>query len=65
MISKHFFNLIECYSEQGVCYLGNQEFNPILLFAFYLGIIILALTLTILFFIKFGRPSNWFRSLHY
>ena len=62
MITEHFFGLIQCYSEQGRCILGNQEFNIMLMPLLYLGIIVLAFLLTVFIFIKLGRPSNWFRS---
>ena len=31
MITDHFFNLIQCYSEQGVCYFRDYAMNPMML----------------------------------
>lgn len=44
MITNHFFNLIQCYSEQGRCNFNmNFDFNPMLLPVFYIGILLLAI----------------------
>lgn len=34
-ISNHLFGLIQCYSEQGVCYFRDYSFNPIFLLIIY------------------------------
>lgn len=64
MITNHFFNLIQCYSEVGDCSIGYYSFNIMLLPVMYLaliGLIILSLLFTIIIFLKLGRPSNWFK----
>lgn len=49
-ITNHFFGLIQCYSEQGVCYMGEYfEFNPGLLVLLYvaIGLVILSIIFTL------------------
>lgn len=50
-ITEHLFGLVECYSEQGVCYMGEYfEFHPGMLVLLYVavGIVILSIILTLL-----------------
>ena len=61
MITKHLLGFIECYSEQGICYTSKgQEFNIMLMLPLEIGLILLALSLTTIIFLKLGKPSNWF-----
>lgn len=44
MITKHIFGLIECYTEQGVCYYNEFGFNPGFLLILKLGLLCVVIT---------------------
>jgi hypothetical protein len=53
MITKHFFNLVECYSEQGRCIFNNFSFNPAFLVLFKLILIVWSLWFMFYLFSRF------------
>lgn len=52
-ISNHFFGLIQCYSEQGTCYIGNYNFNIMFISVIYLLIILIVATILFYLYTKF------------
>jgi len=52
-ITNHFFGLIKCYSEQGICYIGNYDFNIMFISIIYLVIIFIIATVLFYLYIKF------------
>lgn len=53
-ITEHFFGLIQCYSEQGICYFRDFEFNPgfLVLFYFFIAAVIIGFLLATIQLIK-------------
>lgn len=47
MINKYLFGLIECYECQGVCYVGNLQFNGTLMYVLFGALSILGIALII------------------
>ena len=62
VITNHLFGLAQCYSEVGDCRIEDYSFNIMFMLPLELGLILLALLLTMIIFLKLGRPSNWFKS---
>ena len=56
MITNHFFNLIQCYSEQGVCYFRDYSFG-IMSSAIVLLLWMLLITYIIGFLLFFSRNA--------
>jgi hypothetical protein len=53
VITEHLFGLIQCYSEVGVCSIGDHNFNIMLMTPLYMLIALVIVSLLMFLWIKF------------
>ena len=58
MITNHFFNLVQCYSEQGECYIFSHSFNPMLMPIIYIFLIGIVSIIGLFLWSKFRRTKH-------
>ena len=58
-ITEHFFGLIQCYSEQGICNIGNYDFNIMLIIPLYILVITIILGCLYAIWFPFRKYLWW------